>query len=229
MKVTFLKQKLSIKQKKKRVFTTKIMKYILFFTLYFFANFSYSQIFEKLKNQTIQEFAEKSKPNPDATIQGEVLETGFWMSNKKVIFCFYKTIDDVNSKTAEPSVQGYVFVPLENNKYNRVYIDSYLQEGSDAKIESVFFANADTDLNRELFIICKWPQNLSCHSGNLFQVFGYDNLNSNFASQKKLLALSKINKKFNAEFEGYQEKEKKLAKYNTAQKVKQRLMEMGFK
>lgn len=189
------------------------MKHLIIGFFFILTSLSYSQIFEKNGVESLEEFAEKAKPNPDAKLKGDVLETNLWDKLKKTIFSFYKIDGD------EPSINGYVFVQLESTKFNRILIDSYLQEGSDANIESVFFANADKDPEKELFIICKWPQK----NGNLFQVYCYDNLDLNIKKQKKLTPLRSIDKMFTLEFEGIQDGIKKIAKFNTAVKVKKQL------
>ncbi len=199
------------------------MKYFSIIFLLFSTFYCQSQVFIRDTDESLQQFAEKSKPDNKAILKGDVLETDLWYRDKKIIFCFYKTsakLDDEDTFT-----QGYLFLPVETNKYKRILIDNYDPEGNDAKIESIFFVNADKDAVKELVIICKWPQKLALNEGNLFQVFVYDNLDLKM-NQKKLVPLQKINDKFKIEFDGYQDGKKKTAKYNTAKKVRERLKQL---
>ena len=189
------------------------MKYLFICIIFSLTSLCHSQIYTRQIGESLQQFAEKSKPNANSLLKGDVLETDLWYRDKKIIFCFYKTSTKLNGDE-ETSVEGYLFVPTENNKYNRIYIDSYFPEGNDANVASVFFANADKDAVKELVIICKWPQKLALNEGNLFQVFVYDNLNLK-KNQNKLLPLQNINDKFKIEFDGYQDGKKKIAKFST--------------
>jgi hypothetical protein len=201
------------------------MKYYSIIIFLFFTFYCKSQIFSRNPDESLQEFAEKYKPDSKAISKGDVLETSLWYQNKKTIFCFYKTY--TKSDEEDNFLQGYLFLPLEANKYKRILIDSYYPEGNDASIESIFFANVDKDADKELIIICKWPQKLALNKGNLFQVFAYDNFDVNAEKiQKELVPIQKINNKFKIEFDGYQDGKKKLAKYNTAAKVRARLKQL---
>ena len=92
----------------------------------------------------------------------------------------------------------------------------------------LFFLQMLTKMLKELVIICKCPQKLALNEDNLFQVFVYYNLSLK-KNQNKLLPLQNINDKFKIEFDGYQDGKKKIAKYNTAGKVKERLKKLIYK
>jgi hypothetical protein len=204
------------------------MKYFLLVLPIFISMQVSGQLFQKNKTETTKEFIDRVKPNDSATITGDIIETTLWEKNKKIIFTFYQQNIKYNDSITEPSVTGIVYVPTIGNSYQSIIIDDYLQEGANAQITSVFFANIDKDAKKELVIICNWPQQHHDVSGNLYQTFFYDNIGSNTALQKKLTPITKFDKYFKIEFDGYTEGKTVKAKYTTATQVRKKLKKLGY-
>ncbi len=188
----------------------------------------HAQPFQKKNNETTAEFLNRVKPNDSASLVGDIIETNLWEKDKKIIICFYNSQEKMNATDIEPCVKAYAFVPDTDKNYTRILIDDYLQEGTDASIVSVFFANIDKDVKKELVIICKWLQQHQEVSGALYQTFFYDNLDSNMTNQKKLKPITKFNKYFKTEFDGYTEGKTVKAKYTNATQVRKKLKALGY-
>jgi hypothetical protein len=204
------------------------MKYLLLVLTVLISPQVSGQLFQKNKTETIQEFVNRVKPNDSATITGDVIETTLWEKDKKIIICFFETEVKINDTDIEPCTEAYAFIPTNNNNYNRILIDDYLQEGANVQITSVFFANVDKDVKKELVIICNWPQRHYDVSGNLYQTFFYDNLDLNITNQKKIIPITKFDKYFKIEFDGNSEGKIVKAKYTTATQVRKKLKTLGY-
>lgn len=198
------------------------------FTFLFIASFCMmnGQNIKRLENETLQNFAERMKPIPNSEISGEILEVKSWNQHKNVIFVFYLLTYD-HKELVETFLDGYIFVPIGNNAYRKIFIDRYSQEGADAEVLSVFFANADKDGNKELGIICSWNQ--SGHhgiSGSLYQTYFYDEISG---KQKSLKPITTFEKNFPIEFDGSNDSdEESVAKFKTAEQVKKQLKKLGY-
>ena len=185
-----------------------------------------SQNFKRLNNETAQSFAERMKPISNSEISGEVLEVKNWNEHKNLIFVFY--LLRYNRKDWEETyLDGYIFVPVGNNLYRKIFIDRYAQEGADAEVESVFFANTDKDGQKELGILCSWNQSMHYGiSGRLYQPYFYDGIS---AKQKSLKPITTFEKIFPMEFDGSNDEDKEsVAKYKTADQIKKQLRKLGY-
>ncbi len=189
---------------------------------------SFGQSLKRNIGESAEKFAERMLATKNSKITGKVIETKW--NSESVIFAFV-TVEEVKifetEQYVETNVEGYIFIPISKNLYRKVLIDSFEEEGAIAEIESVFFSNADKDEQKELVILCKWNQDRHAYpiSGNLFQVYFYDDL------KKTTEVLSKINleNKFPLEFDGIDDAGKKSnAKYTDAAKIKQKLKQLGF-
>jgi hypothetical protein len=193
-----------------------------------FSTPNFAQNFHRNPGETAAEFAGSILPNDSARLVSQVLETKLWDSTKKIIIAFYSaTIEFTPTQKEafkEKVVQGYVFVPLVDGQYKRLLIDTYTQEGADAYVETVFFANADKDKQKELIILCSWDQNgHATISGKLFQVYLYDHLNFTKLPES-LKVLHHLDKTFKPEFEGKGDDGKKsTAKYKTVEDIRKKL------
>lgn len=196
------------------------------------ATASYGQIFKRAAGESKEDFAARCKPADTAEITGNVLETKLWDGNRNMIFAFYmvtRTEHNGTKSWTEPYVEGYVFVPRADGAYQRVFIDRYGQEGADAEIRSVFFANADKDAQKELVILCAWDQ--SRHygiSGALYQAYIYDDIKEGNKTEA-LHALTGFEKIFDMEFDGTNDAgEASKAHFTTAGDIRKKLKQLGY-
>lgn len=178
--------------------------------------------------ETADSFARRNKPALAATLTGRVLETTAWDGRTRVIIAFYaaKHVERVDGQLQpEPCVEGYIFVPTLAAGYRRLFLDRYEQEGADASIASVFFANADHDPARELVVLCQWPQRHYQVAGTLYQARFYDNP---AAAATRLAPLTALDKLLTSEFDGTNEEGKHTAKYQSAAAIRQKLKQLGY-
>lgn len=208
------------------------MRRFLFVVLINFSLSIFAQTYQRNSGETKELFAERLKPIRNSGIQGEVLEVSRWNSLVKPVFAFYDYSEPgiENGKKNGFNytyVDGYIFVPVANSRYAKIFIDTYAEEGATAEIESVFFANVDKDLDKELGVLVSWDQ--SRHygmSGKLYQVYFYDY--PKFISKNIKLKPIEM-KKFKMEFDGTNDAgEKSGAIFNTTSKIKAELKRLGF-
>ena len=192
---------------------------------------SFGQSLKRNIGESAEKFAERILTTKNSIITGKVIETKW--NSETAIFAFV-AVEEIQKNESEQyveiNVEGYVFIPISENLYRKVLIDSYGEEGAVAEIESVFFSNADKDNQKELIILCSWDQNRHAEpiSGKLLQVWVYDNVVLNKIPEK-LKSLNDLERLFAGEFDGTNDAgETSKAKYTNAAKIKQRLKQLGF-
>jgi len=208
------------------------MKKLLLLAIIFFnLTHSFCQSLKRNIGESAEKFLVRTITTENSKITGKVIETKW--NSETVIFAFV-AVEEIQKngteKYVETNVEGYVFIPISENLYRKVLIDSYGEEGAVAEIESVFFSNADKDKQKELIILCSWNQNRHAApiSGKLLQVWVYDNVVLNKIPEK-LKSLNDLERLFAGEFDGTNDAgETSKAKYTNAAKIKQRLKQLGF-
>lgn len=190
---------------------------------------SYSQR-HRLANESVNTFITRLKPD-NASITNKIIETKW--NNQPVIIAFYDQLYKL-PKESDPDQQDYhriigiLFVENSKNNYNRYIIDTIDTEGGDPKIESIFFANCDKDKSKELLLIVSWNQVHYEVEGILYDTLVFDNILP--PPNKNLMALEKINKKFEEECEcSWSDGTSKVAKFKSAAAVKKELVRLGYK
>ena len=139
--------------------------------------FSFGQVVKRLDNESAEQFVTRVKPD-SSNLTHKVIETK-WNSTF-VIIAFYDQTYKL-PKHKDPGQQNYlriiatIFIKADSNSYNKFLIDTIDTEGGDPIIESVFFANADSDKEKELIIISSWEQRHYDTNGKLYGTFVYDN------------------------------------------------------
>jgi hypothetical protein len=199
------------------------------FLLLFCGTFSYGQVVERLENETALQFAERNKPG-DATLTHKVLETKW--NEVPVIILFYDQIYTL-PKEKDPDQQSYhkivgaVFLLKFKNTYVKTTLGPIDTEGGDPFIESVFFANADTDKVKELLVIASWPQVHYEVSGTLYGTFVFNYEFSSATTEWNFL--QGISEKLSGGCEcQWSDGSSKKAKFKTAFQVKKELKRLGF-
>jgi len=181
-----------------------------------------------LFNKTPTEIAESLKPK-NSKIVHQVIQTNIW-NIKNVIIAFYETryVDPEDKyKHENQYVEAYLLIPDANEKYRKVLIDKFQDDNVDTNIESVFFANADKDAEKELIILSTVEHRLQyLYEGIEYSVSIYDNFSErNIPQEMKTLNLPIV-----GGFDGYTEADgKSKAKYRNAEDVKKKLKKLGYK
>lgn len=161
-----------------------------------------------------------------------IIETKEWDSLKKVILCFVpytKTIKYGNETEEETFIVGYVLILTAPNTYRQVLIDTITEDYGGAPIvETVFFANADKDKEREIAVMISYT---SFHKGagidgTYYETRIYDNPDL-LVPTKKLKYLEKLSNQFYC-FEGDTQGKASKCKYKDFKAIRIKLKELGF-
>ena len=213
----------------------------MFYAIYF--NFN-SVVFEKCFIWS--NFKTQRKRNPGAfckrtgpkgsDLVHQVIETNSWIPKHTCIISFYEIPILVVTRESESTDSvitkaniGYVLVSTnKSGSYQRILIDSILSNGGDPKIQSVFFCHADSSVDKELAILVSWEQRHHDVNGQLYGTYFYkrsdgkDNLG-------RFYNLDKISEKFYGCECSNNDGTSTVAKFKTAEEVKEELTRLGFK
>ncbi len=167
--------------------------------LFILFSVSYGQSLTRHDNETAEMFVNRLKPD-SSEFAHAVLETKSLNINKNIIVAFYeKTIYEVRQMPTYIDhddyeiIIGYLYVPIGNNNYRKVLIDTISSDGGDPEIISVFFANADKDSIKELVVLCRYPQVHYDYGGDFYETFVYDNPTD---TTERLTYLKELSEKF---------------------------------
>lgn len=143
------------------------------------------QTFKRQKAETTEKFVkrvtkfEDHKPNT-------ILEIKEWDTTKTLIFAFIPTVDEITV--------GLLFIPTDNFSYRQVLIDSFSTSGNTARIDSVFFFNADHDKAKELVVMTTYDQSLKGQLTKIYWNLIFDNPDLSIPP-KRLKYLQRTSKK----------------------------------
>ena len=196
----------------------------------FWTTFAFGQLVQRQDSETAKQFAERLKPN-SSTLTYKVLETK-WNKLPVIISLYDQTYklpiqNDPDQQTYHKIV-GAVFIQLDKNNYSKTTFGTIDTEGGDPTIETVFFANADTDKTKELIIVASWEQRHYDVSGTLYGTYVFDYELTSATLEWKFL--EKISRKLDGGCEcSWRDGTSKKAKFKTASEVKHELTRLGYK
>ncbi len=185
---------------------------------------------EIIIKETPKEIAEKLKPKNSKIIH-EVIETETW-GRKKSIIAFYETnyIDSVstNMKYERQYVEAYMYT-FQNENWKKILISKFEDDNVATEIQSVFFANADDDKEKELIILTTCNHRLQqLYDGTEYSTWVFDNLKID-ETPKEMNFLNEISEKLNGGFEGFlEDNEDSKAKFKNANDIKKELRRLGY-
>jgi len=193
------------------------------------ATLCFGQVVSQKDNETAEQFVSRMMP-ANSVLTHKVLTTKW--NNTPVILAFYEQGYKL-SEQDNPSQQGYfrviatIFIQTESKSYRKILIDTLDNEGSKPVIESVFFANADKDDNKELIILASWEQRHHDVNGTLYSTFVYDDLLTD--PQMKLILNKNISEKLSGGCEcEWSDGTSKKAKFKNASDIKTELQRLGY-
>lgn len=198
--------------------------------LFFWTTFSFGQLVQRQDSETAEQFAERQKPE-NATLTHKVLETK-WNELPVVISLYEQTYklpikNDPDQQTYHKIV-GAVFIQLDKNMYRKTTFGTIDTEGGDPTIETVFFANADTDKTKELIIIASWEQRHYDVSGTLYGTYVFDYELTSPTLEWKIL--EDISSKLDGGCAcSWRDGTSKKAKFKTASEIRNELSRLGYK
>lgn len=173
--------------------------------------------------------AERFKPE-DAVIVHSVIQTSVW-GKENCIFVFYESryTEDDQYQSERQYVDAYLLVPDEKNAYKKVLINRFQDDNVDTEIQSVFFANTDSDSQKELIILSTCVHRLQyLYEGTEYSTSVFDDFDT-AKPPKKMTYLPKISSQLNGGFEGFlEENPDSKAAFKTAADVKKELKRLGY-
>lgn len=177
------------------------------------------------------EIAEKYKPK-NSKIVHKVIETDFWKV-KNVIIAFYETsyVEEDEYKSDRQFVECYLLIPQGNNKYQKILVTKFQDDNVDTEIQSVFFANADKDKDKELIIISTCTHRLQyLYEGTEYMTSVFDKIDlSKIGQKKQLTELYDISNLLRGGFTGFTEDNpNSTASFTDAVEVKKELKRLGY-
>lgn len=198
--------------------------------LLFWTTFSFGQLVQRQVNETVEQFAERLKPDSSAFIH-KVLETK-WNELSVVISLYDQTyklpIQNDPNQQIYHKIVGAVFIHLDKNNYSKTTFGTIDTEGGDPNIDTVFFANADADKTKELIIIASWEQRHYDINGTLYGTYVFDYELTGATLEWEFL--SEISIKLDGGCEcSWRDGTSKKAKFKTAKEVKNKLIQLGYK
>ncbi len=207
------------------------MKHFVFApVLLLLTTFCSGQVVKQNDNETAEQFVTRMMP-VNSILTHKVLTTKW--NNTPVILAFYEQAYKL-SEQDDPDQQNYfriiatIFLQTESKHYRKMLIDTLDTEGSKPVIESVFFANADKDINKELIIIASWEQQHRDVNGTLYSTFVYDDLLTD--AQMKLAFIKSISEKLSGGCEcEWSDGTSKKAKFKNASDIKTELKRLGYR
>ncbi len=198
--------------------------------LVFWTTFSFGQLVHRQDNETAEQFAERQKPE-NSTLTHKVLETK-WDELPVIISLYDQTYkfpikNDPDQQTYHKIV-GAVFIQLDKKNYSKTTFGTIDTEGGDPTIETVFFANADTDKTKELIIIASWEQRHYDVGGTLYGTYVFDYELTSATLEWKFL--EGISRKLDGGCEcSWRDGTSKKAKFKMASEIRNELTRLGYK
>ncbi|OYU55765.1 MAG: hypothetical protein CFE25_00495 [Chitinophagaceae bacterium BSSC1] len=209
----------------------KALYCIIFLSLLTFV--SIGQTFIRLTDEAPDTFAKRIFKVEK--LEYRIIETNEWDANKKIIICFFEF-----QNAADRGILGFLLTPIEGQKYQQIFIDSFNVSGGigSVSIETVFFANTDNDKAREIIITTKAEIRPPRYSGINIQGYFYDNyFYDNYNLTFPPIALTKF-VKLNDEFSDFEGttydnetgkvKKKEKSKYKDPKAIGLKLKKMGY-
>jgi hypothetical protein len=209
------------------------MRHLINITILLFwttLSFGQIQLIARKDKETVEQFAERQKPE-NSTLTHKVLETK-WNGNSTIISLYditYKLPEENDpGQQTYHKIIGFVFSELGKNTYSEVTFGTIDTEGGNPSIETIFFANADSDKAKEIIIIASWEQRHYDVNGTLYGTYVFDN--QTIEKTFDLKFLEEISKKLDGGCEcNWRDGTNKKSKFKTASEVKKELASLGFK
>ena len=165
-------------------------------------------------------------------LTSKIIEFKEWTTDKAILVFYLQGY--TRQEPDEPEVDGKrllacAFMPLGNNGYKRVLVDTFCVNDKIPQITSVFFANADTeDVKKELLITFATDIKDKQQNGKMYATRVYDNTGVKFFPSR-LRKLVEINEKLVGGFDGIANGKTVKALYKDPKSITEQLVKMGYK
>jgi hypothetical protein len=199
----------------------KMLKLAICLTL-LLSNCVFGQDLIKKISESSEQFVKRIMPDT-LTLAHTVIETGVWDSTGKAIIALYR----YDSEDEVSTVLGHVYLKNDSSEYQDITFGPIEGEQNPVEILSLFFANADDDKEKELFVLSTWKTKHYDAEGNVYLTAIYDNPSKDNDELTCMDVLSKTF--FGCDCYSQSSGKQTEAKYKNAQSVRAKLKQMGFK
>ena len=188
---------------------------------------------KRLPNEPVKQFLTRCRPiysEFTEELGNKVVETKEWSTEKAVVAFYsqqYQKQEEDQPAVACTRLLGDIFFTKDKISYKRALIDSFTNEDVPTSVVAVFFANADSDANKELVVITSGEFKTKAINGKKYKVSVYDNITPN-VFPARLKRLDDVAAKLESGVEGYTDSKPTKAKYKTQKDVEDALKKMGF-
>lgn len=181
------------------------------------------------QNNDLDAVVEKFKPINHQVVH-KPIQTNIW-GFKNVIIVFYakEVIHEyLNEKYSHNAVSGFLLIP-DGKNYKNVLIDVFEDDNVDTEILSVFFANANNDLDKELIILTSNEHRLQyLYEGIEYNIAFYKSFKKDkIPQQMKTLENDKLNF-FHNNFDGFKDERNWNARFKNSESIKKALKQLGY-
>ncbi|MNJ82864.1 hypothetical protein D3C87_02760 [compost metagenome] len=173
--------------------------------------------------------AERFK-SENAVIVHSVIQTSLWGKENSVIVFYESRYTEEGQYPHEYQyIDAYLLIPNEKNDYKKVLISRFEDDNVDTEIQSVFFANADSDSKKELIILSTCFHSLEyLYDGTEYTTSVFDDFDT-AKPPKKMTYLSKVSAQLDGGFEGFlEDNPDSKAQFKTAAEIKKELKKLGY-
>ena len=193
------------------------------------------QTVKRIPREPALQFALRCRPlytELTEMLGAKLIETKEWTTDNAVIAFYTQKIQPEEDAPVPAKdswrILAYAFMPMPNNNYKRVLIDTFFNEDKVPKISAVFFANADTaDKTNELVIVTTTEQKNPQGTGNVYNTRIYDNtLTKTFPN--RLRKLTDISARVDGGIDGVQNGKPIKAKFKTEKDIRDELKKLGY-
>ncbi len=171
--------------------------------------------------ETPEHFAARVLGQPE----GDVNVVDAPWNGRRTLFADYQRAERQNNYNVTYR-ELFALVQQPDGSWHRLAVTTGEEEGGDAEVAAVGFANADRDPERELIVILKWPQQHYDYSGAFYEVRLFD---TPVPGKPALTYLEKASKVFGGVgCECSSREGDKHYRFKTIAAVKQELKRLGY-
>lgn len=183
-----------------------------------------AQTVHRQPNETAEMFIKRLIPD-STELAHPVVETTAWDTALKALIALYGYDNPEDLNTGFNEISGHLYLPIAPNIYRDISFGPLEENGGYPELLSVFFANADGDVDQELLVLCRYEQRHYDYDGAFYETFIFDNP----GRENRLVFFKDLSEKFFGCECGWRNGKTKTAKYKTAREVKIKLSRMGYR
>ncbi len=189
---------------------------------------------KKMPNEPFLQFAVRCRPiytQSTDSLNRWIKKFSNWSGGMTAAVSFYEhniTFVDADKNT-NPGKEliGYAYLPLNQQLYRRVLLDTFSFFGVAPQIKAVFFANADKDTAKEMVVLCSVPVKNKAMEGTVYITTIFDDEKPGIPSSR-LRRLSDISMRMTGGVEGTMNGKPSKARYKTEMEIREGLKAEGF-